>query len=206
MNDKENIMNEGTLPGEMHRVPADVTIPVGYYYFLSPATGGALYLGHTDRPYWPSERSPETTYFSLQRLEAKQLPVEVGSFIFDVVTEDGGEYEFGMRLRGANFWEWVLVDPATGHSDRVAGELIKSFNLEPASASPDPLDESNKGPRVDSDGDVLIWVEDKEHWDYLCNAGDEDSLGYRSLEEIMYEYGVAIDGFASDEQVSRAQP
>lgn len=202
-NDKENIMNEA-LPRQMYQVPTDATIPVGHYYYLTPAAGGAVYLGYTGRPYPPSERDPKATYFSLQRLQAKPLPIEVGSLIFDIVTMDGDEYEFGMRLRDSLCWGWVLLDPATGRADYCGSRHIDSFNLEPA--TPDPLDESNKAPRVDSDGDVLIWVEDKGRWDYTYNAGDEDSRGYLSLEVVIEEYGVSIDGFASEEQVSRAQP
>lgn len=200
-------MSEGNLTRQMYQVPTDATIPAGHYYYLSPAAGGAVYLGYTGASYPPNERDPKTTYFSLQRLQAKSLPVEVGSFIFDIVTMDGDEYEFGMRLQGGLCWSWVLLDPATGRADQCGSRHIDSFNLEPASApSPDPLDESNKAPRVDSDGDVLIWVEGKARWDYLCNAGDGDSHGYRSLDAVVEEYGISIDGFASEEQVSRAQP
>lgn len=196
-------MTEGTLPRQMYQVPNEATIPVGHYYYLT-STGDALYLGYTGASYPPRDRDPETTYFTLQRLEAKPLPVEVGSLIFDIETADGDEYEFGMRLPGYHAWDWILLDPATGRADHCGSRLIESFNLEPA--SPDPLDESNKAPRVDSDGDVLVWVEGKARWDYLCNAGDGDSHGYRSLDAVVEEYGISIDGFASEEQVSRAQP
>ena len=197
-------MTEGNLPRQMYQVPTEATIPVGHYYYLSPAAGGALYLGYTGVSYPPSERDPKTTYFSLQRLQAKPLPVEVGSLIFDIKTADDDEYEFGMRLPGYHAWDWVLLDPATGRADHCGSRLIESFNLEPT--TPDPLDESNKAPRVDSDGDVLIWVEDRGCWDYIYNAWDEDSHGYLSLEVVIEEYGVSIDGFASEEQVNRAQP
>lgn len=196
-------MTEGNLPRQMYQVPTEATIPAGHYYYLSPAAGGALYLGYTGVSYPPGERNPKTTYFSLQRLQVKPLPVEVGSLIFDIVTADDDEYEFGMRLPGYHAWDWILLDPATGRADHCGSRLIESFNLEPA--TPDPLDESNKAPRVDSDGDVLIWVEDRGCWDYTYNAGDTEG-GYLSLEVVIEEYGVSIDGFASEEQVSRAQP